>query len=178
MAQKLLYPVVDGKKKCGECGQYLCVSEFTKYKDKYYSSKCKKCLREYAKKYRSTLVSKEKVSEYHKQYMKIKENRDKKNAYQREYRKQDDVKVKKLEETRNWKKNEKKKAVEYKGNKCSMCGYDKCLTALEFHHVIPNEKDGYKSNWTFERNKQELDKCILVCANCHREIHAKGIWYE
>ena len=32
--------------------------------------------------------------------------------------------------------------------------------------------------WTFERNKNELDKCILLCANCHREIHAKGIWYE
>lgn len=66
-------------------------------------------------------------------------------------------------------------ALEYKGNKCSLCGYDKYVGALEFHHTDPNQKDynlakkGYTFSW--KRIKEELDKCILVCANCHREIH-------
>lgn len=66
--------------------------------------------------------------------------------------------------------------LEYKGNKCSLCGYDKCKDALEFHHIDPLEKDfnisdrNLKLDWT--AIKTELDKCILVCANCHREIHS------
>lgn len=65
------------------------------------------------------------------------------------------------------------KSLEYKGFKCEICGYDKCIAALEFHH--PYEKDfgisskGYTRAW--EKVKLELDKCILVCSNCHREIH-------
>lgn len=72
--------------------------------------------------------------------------------------------------TRELKKN---LAIEYKGSKCSICGYDKCKSALEFHHIDPSEKDtssDYRS-WSWEKLKTELDKCILVCANCHREIH-------
>lgn len=69
----------------------------------------------------------------------------------------------------------KKRMVEYKGGKCSICGYDKCNTALEFHHVDSDSKvsilGGYHSrSWDFL--KAELDKCVLVCSNCHREIHA------
>jgi hypothetical protein len=59
---------------------------------------------------------------------------------------------------------------------CSICGYDKCMSALEFHHVNPSEKSfaiskahsGYSLNEILE----ELEKCVLVCANCHKEIHA------
>ena len=69
----------------------------------------------------------------------------------------------------------KEMSVEYKGGKCSICGYSKCINALEFHHLDPNEKDfGIGTNGhtrTWERTKKELDKCIIVCANCHREIH-------
>ena len=70
----------------------------------------------------------------------------------------------------------KEDAIKYKGGKCQICGYDKCNGALEFHHLNPSEKDfgiaakGYTRSW--ESVKQELDKCIMVCANCHREIHA------
>jgi len=66
-------------------------------------------------------------------------------------------------------------AIEYKGGKCQICGYDKYPGALDLHH-INGKKDfgigekGYTRSW--ERIKQELDKCILVCANCHREIEA------
>jgi len=71
----------------------------------------------------------------------------------------------------------KELAVEYKGSKCSNCGYDKCHAALEFHHIDPNEKDfGISTEGftrSFEKLKVELDKCILLCANCHRELHDK-----
>lgn len=68
------------------------------------------------------------------------------------------------------------KLVEYKGGKCEICGYDKCIDALEFHHLDPEKKEYGLSNGNtgnFEKMKYEADKCILVCANCHREIHAK-----
>ncbi len=64
-------------------------------------------------------------------------------------------------------------AIEYKGGKCQICGYNKCPGALDLHH-FNGKKDfgigdkGYTRSW--ERIKKELDKCILVCANCHREI--------
>ena len=72
----------------------------------------------------------------------------------------------------------KKQLVKYKGGKCEICGYDKCLSALHFHHKNPNQKDFSLSDYT-KRNKkvdmsilyEEVDKCILVCANCHAEIH-------
>lgn len=75
----------------------------------------------------------------------------------------------------------KKDAIEYKGSKCQVCGYDKYYGALEFHHLDPSEKDcdwGKLRKKKWEDIKHELDKCICVCANCHREIHGsmvKGI---
>lgn len=69
----------------------------------------------------------------------------------------------------------KKIAVAYLGGKCSICGYDRCLAALDFHHVDPETKEFSPTKiigrWSFERVKAELDKCILVCKNCHMEIH-------
>lgn len=66
--------------------------------------------------------------------------------------------------------------IQSRGGKCEICGYDKNISALEFHHKDPNEKDfqldiRHFSNHTISKLKSELDKCILVCANCHREIH-------
>jgi predicted HNH restriction endonuclease len=70
----------------------------------------------------------------------------------------------------------RKKAVAYKGGRCEICGYSKCPEALEFHHADSSLKDfgvsekGYTRSW--ERVREEIQKCVLVCANCHREIHA------
>lgn len=67
-------------------------------------------------------------------------------------------------------------AIEFKGGKCNICGYDKCNAALEFHHIDNRKKDfglsmnGITRSW--EKTKKELEKCILVCSNCHREIHS------
>jgi hypothetical protein len=70
----------------------------------------------------------------------------------------------------------KELSVEYKGGKCEICGYKKYIGALQFHHLDPSEKDfqisqkGHTRSW--DRVKSELDKCIMVCGNCHSEIHA------
>lgn len=63
--------------------------------------------------------------------------------------------------------------VEYKGGKCERCGYSKCIHALEFHHLNPLEKDFNisSSSKPIEELKKEVDKCQLLCANCHREVH-------
>lgn len=64
--------------------------------------------------------------------------------------------------------------VEYKGGKCSRCGYNKNLSALEFHHIDPSNKSfeiSYYAAMKWDRIKNELDKCILLCSNCHKEEH-------
>lgn len=73
-----------------------------------------------------------------------------------------------------WRKRTKLKLVEYKGGKCQCCGYNNCIEALEFHHLDPSQKDFQISGTSraFETLKQEVDKCIMVCSNCHKEIHA------
>lgn len=61
------------------------------------------------------------------------------------------------------------------GARCQLCGYDRCINALEFHHRDPKEKDpNWSRGWRLERLKIELDKCDILCANCHREVHAKA----
>ena len=79
-----------------------------------------------------------------------------------------------------WRQKAKLKLIEYKGGKCERCGYNKCHVALEFHHLNPDEKDFTISgkSWSFERLKKEVDKCILVCSNCHKEIHHEQIKAE
>ena len=67
-------------------------------------------------------------------------------------------------------------AIEYKGGKCQVCGYKKYQGALDLHHLDRKQKafsfsdKGHSRSW--ERVKKELDKCVLVCANCHREVEA------
>jgi 5-methylcytosine-specific restriction endonuclease McrA len=72
-------------------------------------------------------------------------------------------------------RNLKQLMVEYKGGCCQKCGYNKYKGALEFHHTDPSQKDftpsrlkRYKFN---DLVKKELDKCMLLCSNCHKEIH-------
>jgi DNA-binding CsgD family transcriptional regulator len=72
-----------------------------------------------------------------------------------------------------WRKRTKQKLIEYKGGECELCGYKKSSRALQFHHLNPEEKDFGISgkSVSFEKLKVEVDKCILVCSNCHSEIH-------
>jgi hypothetical protein len=76
--------------------------------------------------------------------------------------------------TRLYRYDLKKKLVDIAGGKCIVCGYNKCIRALDFHHRNPSEKkfslstpDSHKINDLII----EINKCDLLCANCHREIH-------
>jgi len=75
----------------------------------------------------------------------------------------------------DWRKRKKIELIEYKGGKCMECGYNKSVKALEFHHIDPHKKDFTISgkSYSINRLKMEVDKCILVCSNCHIEIHEK-----
>lgn len=74
-------------------------------------------------------------------------------------------------------RNKKKlQCLEYKGGKCMVCGFNKFPTALDFHHLDSETKEKniaelFARNWSFEKMKQELDKCIILCSNCHRALH-------
>ncbi len=67
-------------------------------------------------------------------------------------------------------------ARDYKGGQCMLCGYKRYPGALDFHHLDSKKKEfgisvrGLTRSW--EKIKAEIEKCVLVCANCHREIHA------
>lgn len=69
----------------------------------------------------------------------------------------------------------KLQCVTYKGGKCERCGYNKCSAAFDFHHKDQTKKDFQISRITIgtltDNLKKELDKCELLCANCHREEH-------
>lgn len=75
-----------------------------------------------------------------------------------------------------YRKNAKRKLVELFGGKCILCGYSKYFGSLSFHHLDPSKKDfGIAEKGrtiSFERMVEEASKCILVCHNCHSEIHA------
>jgi hypothetical protein len=80
---------------------------------------------------------------------------------------------------KRFRKNRKLRLLELKGGmKCTKCGYDKPIPDVyEFHHRDPTEKDPnwgkmIANNHRIESMIQEIEKCDLLCANCHREIHA------
>lgn len=66
----------------------------------------------------------------------------------------------------------KLQAVAYLGGKCVKCGYNKCVNALEFHHLrnkIHEPTVLIQNSTRLDQIKSELDKCEILCANCHRE---------
>lgn len=67
------------------------------------------------------------------------------------------------------------KVLEYMGGKCVSCGFDKFKSSLDIHHISPKEKDinfsSYRG-WSWDRIKEEVDKCVLLCKNCHSAYHA------
>lgn len=78
---------------------------------------------------------------------------------------------------RRWRQNVKLRAINAMGGACVICGYKKCANALDFHHLDPETKEFEFGKIVANPKKQEriadeLAKCILLCANCHREAHA------
>ena len=64
--------------------------------------------------------------------------------------------------------------VEEAGGCCAVCGYDRCIINLVFHHLDPDQKSFGVSSCTkaLASLREEVKKCILVCANCHGELEA------
>lgn len=87
------------------------------------------------------------------------------------------TKCKNIHGVEQWRVRVKVKSIEYLGGKCIRCGYNKYTEVLEFHHRDPSKKDfgiserGVTRSWN--DIKSELDKCDLLCANCHREVHVE-----
>lgn len=116
----------------------------------------KEYLKEYREKNREVLLSKNK--KYRGEYY-TEKYKDKRIARTNEYR-------------RKW-----YELIKQKGkDRCSKCGYNKCFDALDYHHINPEEKKyniGHLICTTpSEEKMKELDKCICLCSNCHRELHS------
>lgn len=76
---------------------------------------------------------------------------------------------------KQWKQKNRVILHSLKINGCAICGYNKCDNALDFHHANPKDKK-FNVNLRHAKDKnlvEEMQKCILLCSNCHREIHTK-----
>ena len=91
-------------------------------------------------------------------------------------------KTRRVKSVVDWRVRTKQKLVEYKGGKCIKCGYKNYFGNLTFHHKDPSQKtDGIQSIITARSQisskwsslKEELKKCKVFCANCHRKFHYK-----
>ena len=70
---------------------------------------------------------------------------------------------------------QRKKAIERKGKQCIICGYNKCYDCLDFHHIKGTDKNfnlstAWQKKW--EEIENEIQKCFLLCRNCHGEYHS------
>lgn len=78
------------------------------------------------------------------------------------------------EKVARWRRKLKAKFVALFGGKCEICEYDRCIQALDFHHVDPASKLFGLSDGGVTRSKAkvlaELKKCVLLCCRCHREV--------
>lgn len=73
-------------------------------------------------------------------------------------------------------KEKKNRALFHYGSRaCDRCGYDTYEGALDFHHRDPSEKEFGIAGVPTSKLAEEVDKCVLLCANCHRELHG-GVW--
>ena len=141
--------------------------------NKKYRDNHKEIIREYARLYRET--HREERKEYLKNFPK-----DKLKEYQKRWKDnrtpatKERLKLNLRIYARKLTKKRKRLLVDYKGGKCERCGYNKNLAALEFHHIDPKTKEfnmGRNLSRDMDKLKLEVDKCMLLCANCHKEEH-------
>lgn len=136
-------------RKCTTCGVLKPEEEYYQSR-KHYS--CKDCMKAESRKY------------YYDNHTKRRESCNKSGAKYREAGKDKLVRY-------IWKDT----LLQYAGGKCSKCGYDKCNAALDFHHVDDLTKDfsvgSIRGIKDFVKATKEIEKCVLLCATCHREVH-------
>jgi len=68
----------------------------------------------------------------------------------------------------------KRMVYQLKSHGCALCGYNKCAAAMDFHHIgekVFSLNTNLFCRHTNQEIADEIAKCILLCANCHREVH-------
>ena len=145
------------------------------YRRQYYLNNKDKC-----KSWKSNQNSEESKEYRHNYYL---NNKDKWEEYKNNL--SEEQKEKRLQTVRKLKKDyghsNKKELIEYKGSRCSICGIkyngeNGCM--FDFHHLNPDDKDFNITTLLRHYSKipekvwKEIDKCILVCSNCHRQLHS------
>lgn len=83
---------------------------------------------------------------------------------------------KRSEAVKRWRSNTKTRIVKAMGGACVICGYNRCQSSLHLHHLDQSKKEfsfsSIRANCkSWSKIVEELRKCVLVCANCHGEIH-------
>lgn len=80
------------------------------------------------------------------------------------------------ERVTEWRRHVKRRLVDTAGGACVVCGYDRCVSALQFHHLDPAQKSFALSRQgvtrSFAAAQAEARKCVLLCSNCHAEVEA------
>lgn len=91
-----------------------------------------------------------------------------------------DEQTKSLHRARTWQRGEdrKQRLIQMAGGSCCKCGYNKCSRSLSFHHRNPEKKSFSLDSRNIHAKKwkdllKELEKCDLMCLNCHMELHAQ-----
>jgi hypothetical protein len=143
-------------KRCSRCKQIKVIVEFHKNRSKPdgLSHACKQCY---------TLIR-------HEDYLR---NKAKRKSYTDAYNRKNRKRVNAYASKRRTER--KIELVKLAGGKCIVCNYNRCLAALDFHHIDPKNKTGIVGRLVgsdFKTRMEEIKKCVLLCCRCHREFHA------
>lgn len=138
------------RKMCRTCKKNLLVCKFNRDKSKFdgYQSLCRICNNQYNRIWMA-------------------KNKERRLKYSRRYVQNN------LEKVRQRHQNRQRILNNLKINGCAICGYNKCPAALDFHHINPKDRK-FSIKGTKLNNKDfinELQKTVLLCSNCHRELH-------
>jgi superfamily II DNA helicase RecQ len=113
----------------------------------------------------------------HTMYKKTDRGREANRRAQKKFRKKNRNKDYILRSRKRQERRYKEVLLTLKEPGCSLCGYNECAEALDFHHINPSNKEKCVNRFsTLTKLRNEASKCAIVCANCHREIHAGVSW--
>ena len=153
---------------------YKNIEDRRKYAKEYLATHPEYKLKQYLRNKKWREENKELIKERRK--IRYQENKERNRQIARDYYQQN--KDKQLQQHLERARNAKIKAIQIKGGKCSICGLEyngKNATVFDFHHINSNEKEfnpkRVLNSGLTDRALAELNKCILVCSNCHRMIH-------
>lgn len=153
---------------CSKCQRYLPIDSFGKSANRRFGLKtwCKEC--------RKKDLEENPIRERTRRREHYLRNKDKILAANRKWRRENRDKVREYTKERH--AAYKRQFVELAGGQCHRCGYSEFDSGLDFHHVNKNDKDNSPvsviASGDFDRAYEELDKCALLCRNCHQAYHS------